>query len=67
MSTVLHQTLPQVATQDNIHQTPDLYPRHMKYNLAVFHIDLRYVFELILRFWILMQYLHFQQSLHSKL
>lgn len=43
MSTLLHQTQPQVATQDHIHQTPDLNQRHMKHNLAVFHIDLRYV------------------------
>ncbi|KAK1895897.1 ETS domain containing transcription factor ERF-like [Dissostichus eleginoides] len=38
---MLHQTQPQVATQDHIHQTPDLYQRHMKHNLAIFHIDLR--------------------------
>lgn len=66
MSTVLHQTQPQVATQDNIHQTPDLYQRHIKHNLAILHFDLRYVFELTLRPQTLMQYLKFQQSLHSK-
>lgn len=49
MSTMLHQTQPQVATQDHIHQTPYLDQRHMKHNLAIFHIDLRYVFELLLR------------------
>ena len=44
MSTMLHQTQPQVATQDHIYQTPDLYQRHMKPNLSIFHIDLMYVF-----------------------
>lgn len=43
MSTLLHHTQPQVATQDHIHQTPDLCQRHMKHNLAIFHIDLMYV------------------------
>lgn len=40
---MLHQTQPQEATQHHIHQTPDLRQRHMKRNLAIFHIDLRYV------------------------
>lgn len=60
MSTVLHQTQPQVATHDSIHQTPDLNQRHVKHSLAIFHIDLRYVFELILHPQTLLQYLHFQ-------
>ncbi|KAK5921844.1 hypothetical protein CgunFtcFv8_019166 [Champsocephalus gunnari] len=38
---MLHQTQPQVAIQDHIHQTPDRYQTHMKHNLAIFHIDLR--------------------------
>jgi len=46
MSTTLHQTQPQVAIQEPIHQTPYLHQRHMKHNLAAFHIDLRYHFEL---------------------
>lgn len=48
MSTMLHQTQPPVATQGSIYQTPDLNQRHMKQRLAIFHIDSRYVFELIL-------------------
>ncbi|KAI4811519.1 hypothetical protein KUCAC02_014413 [Chaenocephalus aceratus] len=38
---MLHQTQPQVAIQDHIHQTPDRYQTHMKHNLAIFHIDSR--------------------------
>lgn len=56
---MLHQTQPQVATQDHIHQTPDLSQRHIKHNLAIFHIDLRYVFEIMLHSQTLMQYSNF--------
>lgn len=40
--------LHQLATQDYVHQTPDLNQNHIKHNLAIFHIDLRYVSVVIL-------------------
>ena len=48
MSTDLHQTEPRVALPESINQTPDLNQRNMKHSFAIFHIDLRYVFELMM-------------------
>lgn len=44
-----HHVASDTASGGHIHQTPDLYQRHMKHNLAIFHIDLKYHFELMLR------------------